>query len=129
MKENHFIEQMMVIGSERKFVAALIVPSYINLIPWCTENNVLFYSHAELIKDRRVIALFNGIIAQFNPEFNHVEQVKKVALLANEWSVESGELTPTGKMKCKVIMEKYKDEIDKLYDGETETDPIDPTAK
>lgn len=129
MKENHFIEQMMVIGSERKFVAALIVPSYINLIPWCTENNVLFYSHAELIKDRRVIALFNGIIAQFNPEFNHVEQVKKVALLANEWSVESGELTPTGKMKRKVIMEKYKDEIDKLYDGETETDPIDPTAK
>jgi long-chain acyl-CoA synthetase len=122
MKENHFIEQMMVIGSERKFVAALIVPSYTNLLPWCKENEILFINHSELIKDSRVIALFQKAVNEFNPEFNHVEQVKKIALLANEWSVESGELTPTGKMKRKVIMEKYKTVIDNLYDGES-TDP------
>ncbi|MES2276404.1 MAG: long-chain fatty acid--CoA ligase [Bacteroidota bacterium] len=131
MKENHFIEQMMVIGSERKFVAALIVPSYINLLPWCKENDILFVGHNELVKDSRVIALFQDAVNQFNPEFNHVEQVKKLVLLPNEWSVESGELTPTGKMKRKVIMEKYKAEIEKLYSGDA-TDPsssiITPTT-
>jgi long-chain acyl-CoA synthetase len=118
MKENHFIEQMMVIGAERKFVAALIVPSYTNLLPWCKANDILFINHAELIKDPRVVALFQSAVDTFNPEFNHVEQVKKIALLPNEWSVESGELTPTGKMKRKVIMEKYQAEIEKIYSGE-----------
>jgi len=65
-----------------------------------------------------VIDLFQAAIDEFNPEFNHVEQVKKVLLLANEWSVDSGELTPTGKMKRKVIMEKYDTEIEKMYSGE-----------
>jgi long-chain acyl-CoA synthetase len=115
MKENHFIEQMMVIGSERKYVAALIVPSYTNLLPWCKENDILFINHNELVKDKRVLELFKGAINELNPEFNHVEQIKKIALLPNEWSVESGELTPTGKMKRKVIMEKYQDIIDSLY--------------
>lgn len=120
MKENHFIEQMMVIGSERKFVSALIVPSYINLLPWCKEHDILFVGHDQLMQNPQVVALFNGIIAGFNPEFNHVEQVKKIALLPEEWSVESGELTPTGKMKRKVIMEKYHKEIEKLYSGEAD---------
>ena len=115
MKENHFIEQMMVIGSERKFVAALIVPSFTNLIPWCKANDILFINHEELVKDQRVIKLFQDAVDEFNPLFNHVEQVKKIALLPNEWSVESGELTPTGKMKRKVIMEKYDKTIEKLY--------------
>jgi len=115
MKENHFIEQMMIIGSERKFVAALIVPSYTNLIPWCKTNDILFINHDELVRDQRVIKLFQDAVNEFNPLFNHVEQVKKIALLPNEWSVESGELTPTGKMKRKVIMEKYDKIIEKLY--------------
>ncbi|MBE9667382.1 long-chain fatty acid--CoA ligase [Mucilaginibacter boryungensis] len=130
MKENHFIEQMMVIGSERKFVAALIVPSYTNLLPWCKENDILFINHAELVKDKRVMELFKAAVNEFNPEFNHVEQVKKIALLPNEWSVESGELTPTGKMKRKVIMEKYHDVIDKLYRedvNDTDCTVIPPT--
>ncbi|MBB6110642.1 long-chain acyl-CoA synthetase [Mucilaginibacter lappiensis] len=118
MKENHFIEQMMVVGPERKFTAALIVPSYTNLKPWCAENNIPFTSHNELIRNSRVIELYQSIIDGFNPEFNHVEQVKKVTLLPEEWSIDSGELTPTGKMKRKVIMEKYKTEIDKIYSGE-----------
>lgn len=123
MKENHFIEQMMVVGSERKFTAALIVPSYTHLKPWCKQNDVSFSSNRDLIKDARVIALYQSIINTYNPEFNHVEQVKKIILLPDEWSIESGELTPTGKMKRKVITEKYKTEIDKMYTGEVSENP------
>jgi len=123
MKENHFIEQMMVVGAERKFTAALIVPSYTNLKPWCKQHDISFSSNNEIIKDGRVIALYQSIINAFNPEFNHVEQVKKVTLLPDEWSIENGELTPTGKMKRKVITEKYKAEIDKMYTGEEHENP------
>jgi long-chain acyl-CoA synthetase len=123
MKENNFIEQMMVVGAGKKFTAALIVPSYINLLPWCKQYDIPFTSHEEIIKDSRVIALFQKAIDEFNPEFNHVEQVKKITLLPNEWSIDSGELTPTGKMKRKVIMEKYEAEIEKMYAGETNENP------
>jgi len=118
MKENHFIEQMMVVGAGMKFTAALIVPSYTNLKPWCKQNDIEYISNAELLKDSRVIALYQSIIAEFNPEFNHVEQVKKITLLPDEWSIESGELTPTGKMKRRVILEKYQHQIDLMYAGE-----------
>ena len=115
MKENHFIDQMMVVGAGKKFTAALIVPSFTNLVPWCKENDILFINHQELVKDDRVIALFKSVVDGFNPEFNHVEQVKKILLLADEWSIDSGELTPTGKMKRKVIMEKYDAAIERMY--------------
>jgi long-chain acyl-CoA synthetase len=68
--------------------------------------------------------LFQSAIDEFNPEFNHVEQVKKIVLLPNEWSIDSGELTPTGKMKRKVIMEKYEAEIEKMYSGEPNENPV-----
>ena len=118
MKENHLIEQMMVVGAGKKFTAALIVPSFTNLKPWCKQNNIEYSSNRELVKDSRVMALFQEVVAGFNPEFNHVEQVKKITLLPDEWSTESGELTPTGKMKRKVITEKYQREIDLMYAGE-----------
>ena len=123
MKENYFIEQMMVVGSERKFAAALIVPSYTNLKPWCKKNDIEFTSHKDLLKDKRVIDMYQSIIDTYNPEFNHVEQVKKITLLPDEWSVDTGELTPTGKMKRKIITEKYKVEIDKMYAGEVSENP------
>lgn len=123
MKENNFIEQMMVVGAGKKFTAALIVPSYTNLLPWCKQHNVPFTSHNEVIKDSRVIAMYQSAINTFNSEFNHVEQVKKITLLPNEWSIDSGELTPTGKMKRKVIMEKYEAEIEKMYAGEANENP------
>jgi long-chain acyl-CoA synthetase len=123
MKENYFIEQMMVVGAERKFVAALIVPSYIHLKPWCIKNGISFSSNTELIKDARVIELYQSIINTYNPEFNHVEQVKKITLLPDEWSIHNGELTPTGKMKRKTIAEKYKVNIDKMYSDDVRANP------
>ena len=124
MKENHFIEQMMVVGAGKKFTAALIVPSYTNLLPWCRANDIEITTYQQLLKDKRVIALYQSAIDTFNPEFNHVEQVKKITLLPDEWSIDSGELTPTGKMKRKVIMEKYDAEIEKMYSGEANENPV-----
>jgi len=123
MKESYFIEQMMVVGSGKKFAAALVVPSYANLIPWCKQNEITFSTHEELIKDKRVIALYQSIIESYNPEFNHVEQIKKIKLLAEEWSLNSGELTPTGKMRRKIITEKYNAEIESMYADEVSESP------
>jgi len=115
MKENYFIEQMMVVGAGKKFASALIVPSYGNLRPWCKKNHVPYLSNEEVIKDSRVIAMYQSIIDGFNPEFNHVEQIKKIAILPDEWTVDTGELTPTGKMRRKIITEKYNTEIEEMY--------------
>jgi long-chain acyl-CoA synthetase len=123
MKESPFIEQMMVIGADEKYTAALIVPSYTNLKPWCAQNGISAASDADLLKDSRVIDLYHSIIDKYNPEFNHVEQVKNIVLLPAEWSIDSGELTPTGKMKRRIIMEKYNTEITKLYSGEAYLKP------
>jgi long-chain acyl-CoA synthetase len=123
MKESPFIEQMMVVGADRKFTAALIVPSFVNLKVWCKGNNVTFTTNEQLIKEDKIIALIQSIVDSYNPEFNHVEQVKKIVLLPHEWSIENGELTPTGKMKRRIISEKYKNVIDKIYLDETSVNP------
>ncbi len=115
LKESRFIEQVMVVGSERKFVGALIVPSFSNLKDWCKQNNIEYTSAAEIIHHPKVIELFKQVVETANENFNHVEQVKKFELLPNEWSVESGEMTPKLSLKRKVIMEKYKDVIERIY--------------
>jgi long-chain acyl-CoA synthetase len=118
MKESPFIEQMMVIGVNRKFTAALIVPSFVNLKVWCAQNKIDVLSNSQVVNDEKVIAFFQSIVDGYNPEFNHVEQVKKFTLLPAEWSIESGELTPTSKIKRRVIMEKYDQQIEDIYSGQ-----------
>jgi len=124
MKESPLIEQMMVVGSNRKFTAALIVPSFVNLRSWCAANKINGPSINDFVKDPKVIELFQSIVDQYNPEFNHVEQVKKIALLSGEWSIDGGELTPTGKMKRRVILEKYSGEIEKIYSEANNINPV-----
>lgn len=119
LKESRFIEQVIVLGAGRKFVGALIVPSFANLKDWCEKNGVSFQSNAQIITDPSVIAYYKEIVEELNQNFNHVEQVKKFELLPREWSVESGEVTPKLSLKRKVIMEKYKDAVERIYDSET----------
>lgn len=68
-----------------------------------------------MIKHPQVKALYQSIIEKYNPLFNHVEQIKKFALLSHEWTIDGGELTPTLKLKRKVIEQKYHDIIEQLY--------------
>ncbi len=114
-KSHPMIEQMMVIGEYRKFVSALIVPSFVNLNAWCAKNEVGETPNSELVKNKKVISLFEEIIRELNVGINKVEQVKKFKLLSSEWSVFSGELTPTLKIKRKIIIEKFKNEIEEMY--------------
>lgn len=116
LKESPYIEQIIVIGSDKKYVSALIVPSFTQLKKWAIENNISFSSKQSAIQDPAVHLHFEKIIESFNPMFNQVEQIKKIALLAEEWSVESGELTPKLSMKRKVIIEKYSHHINNLYE-------------
>jgi long-chain acyl-CoA synthetase len=105
----------MLVGAERKFVAALIVPSFPNLKDWCRKNGITGMDHDELLHNPKIIELFKELVESFNKYFNHVEQVKKFELLPNEWSVDTGEMAPKLSLKRKVIMEKYRDAIERIY--------------
>ena len=115
LKESPFIEQVMLIGADRKFVSALIVPSFPNLRDWARKNSIPDISNEELIHNQKVMDLYKELVESFNKFFNHVEQVKKFELLINEWSVDTGELTPKMSLKRKVVMEKYRDAIERIY--------------
>jgi long-chain acyl-CoA synthetase len=115
LKESPFIEQMIVVGSEQKFVGGLIVPSFPNLKDWCRQQSIEFTSNDEMIKHPKVLEMYRDLVESFNKYFNHVEQVKRFELLSNEWSVDTGEMTPKLSLKRKVIMEKYKDSIERIY--------------
>ncbi|MCX6317250.1 MAG: long-chain fatty acid--CoA ligase [Bacteroidetes bacterium] len=115
LKESMFVEQVMIVGAERKFVGALIIPSFPNLKDWCRQNNIPDGSNEELTRNEKVLDMFKDLVESFNKYFNHVEQVKKFELLPNEWSVDTGEMTPKLSLKRKVVMEKYKDAIERIY--------------
>lgn len=115
LKESPYIEQVMIVGSEKKFVGALIIPSFPNLREWCRQNNITDAPNDSLIRHPGVIELYKELVESFNKYFNQVEQIKKFELLPHEWSVDSGELTPKMSMKRKVIMEKYRDAIERIY--------------
>jgi long-chain acyl-CoA synthetase len=115
LKESPFIEQVMIVGPERKFVGALIIPSFPNLRDWLRKNNLPDGTNEELISNPSVITLYKDIVESFNKYFNHVEQIKKFELLPNEWSIDTGEMTPKLSMKRKVITEKYRNAIERIY--------------
>ncbi len=115
LKESPFIEQVMLVGADRKFVSALIVPSFPNLKDWAHKNGLPEMSNEEMLHNPTVHEMFKELVESFNKFFNHVEQVKKFELLPNEWSVDTGELTPKMSLKRKVVMEKYRDAIERIY--------------
>lgn len=115
LKESPFVEQVMVVGSERKFVGALIVPSFPVLLEWMREKGIPYTTHEDVVHNPRVLELYRELVESFNNFFNHVEQIKKFELLPREWTVETGEMTPKLSLKRKVVMEKYKDVIERIY--------------
>jgi long-chain acyl-CoA synthetase len=96
-------------------VGALIVPSFPALRDWANRNSVTVTADEMLIHEPRIVEFYKDLIESFNKYFNHVEQVKKFELLAHEWSIDTGEMTPKLSLKRKVIMEKYRDAIARIY--------------
>ncbi len=115
LKESLFIEQVMVLGAERKYVGALIVPAFPRLKEWCRQQGIDTSSNEAMIADPKVIAMYKKVIDDYNQAFSHVEQVKKIALLPADWGIETGEMTPKMSLRRKVILEKYKQEIEHIY--------------
>ena len=115
LKESPFIEQVMLVGSEKKFVGALIVPAFPALQDWARKNELEQLSNEELIRHPKVLQQYKDLIESFNKFFNQVEQVKKFELLSDEWTVDTGEMTPKLSLKRKVVMEKYRSAIDRIY--------------
>ena len=115
LKESPFVEQVMVIGADMKFVAALIVPSMPNLKEWMRLKGISFTTNEDAVNNPKVLELYKELIESFNKFFNHVEQIKKFELLPDEWSIDTGEMTPKLSMKRKVIMEKFKTAVERIY--------------
>ena len=114
-KESRYIEQVIIIGDGQKFPAALIVPAFDSVKSWCAIKNIPYSTDQEMIKDARVLEKFEREIEEYNANFAQYEKVKKFALLPKLWSIEGGELTAKLSLKRKFIMQKYKDQVDKIY--------------
>lgn len=114
-KESPYIEQIMVVGEDHKFTSALIVPSFSNLRNWCDKKGISYNGNEGLVKLPEVKDLFQQAVDKYNQFFSHVEQLKKFELMPHEWTVDGGELTPTLKLKRKVILEKYQHVIEGMY--------------
>lgn len=115
-KESRFIEQIMVIGEGRKHPAALVIPSYDFLREWANRKEIkVGDGNKALIEHPEVIARIGEEIDQYNELFGQFERIKKFELLAEEFSVEKGEITPTLKFKRKKILELHNDLVVKIY--------------
>jgi len=115
LKEEPLIEQAMVVGANKKYAAALVIPSFPDLKAWCKRHGVPDAPNEELVRNERIIKLYNELVIKCNQSFAQWEQLKKIALLPELWTVETGEMTPTMKVKRKVITEKNKDLIEGMF--------------
>lgn len=110
-----FIEQVAVVADQRKFVSALIVPEYNVLEEWAKDQGIVFNNREELCRDKRVNAMMKERIETLQQRLAVYEQIKRFTLLAHHFSMESGELTNTLKLKRSVVNKNYKDVIDEMY--------------
>ncbi len=117
MKESSFIEQIMVIGEAEKHPAAIIQPAFEFLEEWCKRKNIPYTTHAEMIKVERVHNRIMKDVNAYNNEFAQFEQIKKIILAGTAWGIDTGEMTPTMKVKRRIIMENFKEEVEKCYRG------------
>ncbi len=115
LKESMFIEQLMVIGENQKFTAALIVPDFDYLHAWCHLHNITYRDNEDLIRKPKVIERYQQEVDKYNRRLGHVQQIKVFRLVSESWSTESGELSPTLKLKRRVIKSNYRLLIEEIY--------------
>lgn len=116
IKGSRFVSQVVLVGNERKFPAALIVPSFEQLESFLKEHGLTSENPEDVCTHERVISFFEREVAEHTPELSQYEKVKRIALLHNELTVESGELTPTLKIKRRVVNERYAMIIERIYE-------------
>jgi long-chain acyl-CoA synthetase len=114
-KESLFIEQLMVVGANEKFTAALISPHFEFLHDWCHKKKIKFRDNEDLIENPQVIARYQEEVDFYNKRLGKTEQIKKFELVCEEWTPDNGELSPTLKLKRRFVKEKYKKKLDRIY--------------
>lgn len=117
IKESSIIDQVMVVGEHRNYPAALIVPSEEGLKEYCRHKGFPFTEMGEMVLKPEVIEKYERVIEDMNKYFSKWETIKRFKLLPEPWGIESGELTPTLKLKRKIIHSKYQKEIDSIYNS------------
>jgi len=115
MKESFFIDQIMVIGENRRFPAALVIPAFPYVKKWCELKGIKVETNEDIVNNPQVYERIWQEIEEGNKDFGKTRKVKKIKLIADVWSVDTGELTPTQKLKRKVIKQKYADLIEEIY--------------
>lgn len=115
LKESFFIEQVMIIGENEKFASALVSPDFGYLQSWCEKHKIKYQDECELIHDPEVINRYQREIAYINKFLGKTEQVKRFRLVEDVWTSQTGELSPTLKLKRKILFSKYKDLIQEIY--------------
>ena len=124
IKGSRFVNQVVLVGNERKFPAALIVPDWEQLRSYVELKGIEAHTPAEIIKHPRILDLFQRQVDAVTSDLAQYERVKRIALLEHEMTIDGGELTPTLKVKRRVVDEKYRDVIDRLYEeAEASTTP------
>jgi long-chain acyl-CoA synthetase len=115
LKANVLIAQAAVIGDKRKYASVILSPHFPLLEDWARANGVAFSSRQELVGAAKVRELYKGIVEDLNKRLAHFETIKKIVVVPDEFTVATGEITPTLKLKRRVIETKYKQQIDELY--------------
>ena len=105
----------MVLGENQKFAAALIIPDFAFLKAWCEKKGHIYTSNEEMVKNPVIRKRMMKEVDKYNKYFGDTEQIKKFDLIDFEWTVQTGELTPTLKLKRNLINAKYKDRIENLF--------------
>lgn len=114
-KESFFIEQIMVIGENQKFASALISPNFSYLHNWATHHHISFRDNQELVKDPKVLQKYQEEVSRMNRFFGQTEQLKRFRLVCDEWTPQSGALSPTLKLKRKFLYDKYDSLMQEIF--------------
>ncbi|MBR3577169.1 MAG: long-chain fatty acid--CoA ligase [Bacteroidales bacterium] len=114
--EDSLIDNIMVVGENKKFAAALIVPNFADLRSWCAKKEIPYTTNEEMIKHPMVLKKYKKVADQKNATLGETERVMKFALMDYEWGVSTGELTPTLKLKRRFITQKHADVIESLFE-------------
>jgi long-chain acyl-CoA synthetase len=123
LKHNALIAEAVVLGDKRKFPAVLISPYFPLLEDWARANQVLFSSRADLVANPKVQSLYEGIVDDLNTNLARFEKLKRVLVIANEFSAEDGTLTPSMKLRRRAIEQSYRQLIDDMY-AQAEAAPV-----
>ncbi|MGE5417552.1 MAG: AMP-dependent synthetase/ligase, partial [Acidobacteriota bacterium] len=115
LKEDYYIENAIAVGDGKQYVSALVVPAFEPLEAWAKKNGIQYSSNEQLVKHPDVLKFYRERIDYQTKDLGQVEKIKKFTLMPEEFSQETGELTPTQKLKRKIINEKYKEQIAALY--------------